>query len=241
MISQKELLETYKRVDLLAEDVYFFQDEMQAYTYHYWLKPSCQQDVIVVSQDIVNDSLALDVIRSVANSSLDPDAPTVCELATSMAGFTHVIAVPCHYHGYLKSAKGVERKNLHLCVPIHRCEFSGSESEDDFREMRLHYVPVLNWEREVSPKLLVYFDNPKTGASTLEAGAFFQWSALLQEVDELNGVSHGFIEITNYKGHVVEVLSPKRDIFILIRNRTDEAHIGLPLLVEALHRFALGE
>lgn len=241
MISQAELLETYESVELVAEDVFFFQDEMQAYTYSYWLKPSLKQDLIVVSQDGANDALALDVINSVATNILDPGAPVICELKASMTEFTHAIAVPCNYHGYLKGAKGVDRKNLYLCLPIHRCEFSGSESEDDFREMRFHYVPVLDWNRKAHPKLLVYFDNPKTGGGTDEAGAFHQWPELLQEISELNGVNNGFIEITNYQERVMEVLSPAQDSFILIRNRKDEEYLEFPLLVEALNRFAFGE
>jgi hypothetical protein len=45
---------------------------------------------------------------------------------------------------------------------------------------------------------------------------------LVSEVENLNGVVSGFIEITNYKGDVIEVLSPAIDAYTLIRNRCDD-------------------
>lgn len=241
MISRNALLKTYDSVEVLAGNVYFFQDEMQAYTYNYWLCAFGEKDLIVVSQDHVITLLALDVIASASAGCVASSTPTIVDLKTSASTFTHLMIVPCHYHGYFKGVDGVDRRALYWCMPIHRCEFSGSESEDDFREMRFHYVPVLDWKRKAHPKLLVYFDNPKTGGGTDEAGAFHQWSELLQVISELNGVTNGFIEITNYQGQVMEVLSPAQDVFLLIRNRKDEEYLEFPLLVEALTRFAFGE
>jgi capsule polysaccharide export protein KpsC/LpsZ len=44
---------------------------------------------------------------------------------------------------------------------------------------------------------------------------------LLKEIDLLNGVSDGFIEVTNYKSKVVEILSLNMDTYTLIFDRND--------------------
>jgi hypothetical protein len=236
MISKSDLLEEYDSVKVLAGDIYFFQDKMRDYTYNYWLMSSGLQDLIVVCQDELVDQLAIDVISSVS-SNLNLFAPTVFELKGVTATFTHVMVVPPIYHGYLKDVEGVDRKNLFLCLPIYRCEFSGCESVDDFRELRLHYIPVLNWHREKHPKMRVYFDNPRTGGGTDEAGAYFQWSTLLREIGNINGVSDGFIELTNWSGQVVEVISSSADVYVLIKDRRDEQVLSLDDLIFKIRAF----
>ncbi|WP_409293983.1 hypothetical protein [Pseudomonas sp. KCJK9058] len=236
MISKNDLLEEYDSVEVLPEDIYFFQDKMRDYTYSYWLRSSGFQDLIVVCQDELVDQLAIDVIGSVS-SNLSLFAPTVLELKGVMANFTHVMVVPPTYHGYLKGIEGIDRSSLFLCLPIYRCEFSGRESVEDFRELRLHYIPVLNWHREKHPKLRVYFDNPRTGGGTDEAGAYFQWSNLLRAIDNINGVSDGFIEITNWSDQVVEVISPSADVYVLIKDRRDEHVLSLDDLIVTIKAF----
>lgn len=56
----------------------------------------------------------------------------------------------------------------------------------------------------------MYFDNPGTETGTDGAGVLMKYPALLSEIENLGGVISGFIEITNYNGQVVEVLSPKK-------------------------------
>ncbi len=237
MISKNELLEEYNAVKELACGVCFFQDEMRDYTYNYWLKSSRARDLLVVSQDEIKDSLALEVISAVP-SKLNAVSPTVCELSTLASEFTHVIVVPSSYHGYLKGMDSVERKDLFLCLPIYRCEFSGSESVDEFKELRLHFVPTLNWNRAIHPKLRVYFDNPKTGGGTDESGAILPWPVLLREIGNLNGVSSGFIEVTNWSGNVVEIISPDDGKYILIRNRRDEQVCAIEELLDDVRTFS---
>lgn len=47
------------------------------------------------------------------------------------------------------------------------------------------------------------------------------YSILLDEIENLNGVSLGFVEIVNYKDEVLEIISPSSNVFVLIRNRDD--------------------
>lgn len=237
MISRNDLLEEYDSVRDLVGGVCFFQDEMRDYTYNYWLKSSDDLDLIVVSQDEIKDSLALNVLNSIA-PEVSRVSPSIFELCSSERGFTHVIVVPSNFHGYLKGNDGVVRDDLFLCLPIFRCEFSGRETVEEFKELRLHYVPTLNWQRQPCPKLRVYFDNPKTGGGTDEAGTFLKWLDLLREIDALNGVSSGFIEVTNWSDEIIEIISPGEGEYVLIRDRKDEQPLPIKGLLDEVKIFA---
>ncbi|MDZ3991666.1 hypothetical protein PspTeo4_11240 [Pseudomonas sp. Teo4] len=102
-------------------------------------------------------------------------------------------------------------------------------------------IPVFRWDRDVCPKIKVYFDNPVTETGTHEAGVLMKYPTLLSEIDNLSGVVSGFIEVTNYKGDVVEILSASKGVFTLIRNRKDEDVLTHSKLVEALNSFVLAE
>jgi len=192
------LREEFVEIRFVSNGVVFSKDEMETYTYNYWLSASGPEDLLVVSETD-DEALALKVIRSVS-AKPKANTPTVLELAENARGVTHVLIVPSKYHGYLRGVEGLDRNNLFLCIPIYGCEFSGDETIEEFKVLHLDVVPILNWRREKFPKLRVYFDNPRTGAGTTESGAFFKMSDLLREVDEMSGVSEGFLEITNWRG-----------------------------------------
>lgn len=120
--------------------------------------------------------------------------------------------MPNTYHGSLKGRLESKRDNLFLCIPIHRCEFSGGESEAEFKEMIRRSIPVFRWDRNVCPKIKVYFDNPGTEAGTDEAGVLMKYPTLLSKIESLNGVVSGFIEITNYRGCSGGPFTKKRSI-----------------------------
>ena len=210
---------------------------MVAYTYNYWLGTTGSYDLLVVSEGDEDDAFAIQVIRSVS-CGLKTNMPTVMDLVENARGFTHVLVVPSEYHGYLKGVEGLDRSNLFLCIPIYRCEFSGDESIEEFKLLNFDMIPTLHWQREKFPKLRVYFDNPKTGAGTTESGAFFEMSGLLREVDEMNGVSEGFLEITNWRGQVLEVLSPSHDEYIVITERVDEEKVSKDAIHDRLKVFS---
>ena len=86
----------------------------------------------------------------------------------------------------------------------------------------------------------MYFDNPRTGGGTDKDGAIVSLETLMAEIDNLNGVSSGFIEITNYRDEVIEVLSPEDGHYVLIRNRQDEEAMDRAGLVAAVETFTTG-
>ncbi|KAA0994801.1 hypothetical protein FQ192_11740 [Pseudomonas sp. ANT_J12] len=240
MFSKQDLLGAFAVVDEDDSGHYFFQHNLPKTTYWYCLKSSADQDVLIVSED-VNDRQFATAVLDQSPEVLFKDKPTLFKISENVYGFTHAFAVPNNYHGSLKGNLDSKRDKLFLCVPIFRCEFSGGETEKEFKDMAQRMLPVFKWKRDVYPKLRVYFDNPKTGAGTYEAGALLKIKTLVAEVENLNGVISGFVEITNYKGDVIEILSPAKDEYKLIRNRSVEEVMDFCGVAEKLFVFSKGE
>ena len=83
----------------------------------------------------------------------------------------------------------------------------------------------------------MYFDNPRTGGGADKDGAIVSLDTLMAEIDNLSGVSSGFIEITNYCGEVIELLSPDEGRYVLIRNRHDEEVMHRARVIAAVEKF----
>ncbi|MDZ3996060.1 hypothetical protein [Pseudomonas sp. Teo4] len=239
MFSKDDLLQSFASVDEYA-GCYFFQHKLPKAIYEYCLKSAGEQDLLVISENISDRDFSVAVVGQ-APVFLSQNKTALFKISPNEYGFTHALVVPNTYHGSLKGRLEGKRENLYLCIPIHRCEFSGAESEGEFKEMIQRMIPVFRWDRHVCPKIKVYFDNPATETGTNEAGVLMKYPTLLSEIDNLSGVVSGFIEVTNYKGDVVEVLSASKGVFTLIRNRKDEEVLSHSKLIEALRSFVLVE
>ncbi|WP_409488151.1 hypothetical protein ACK1U3_20940 [Pseudomonas promysalinigenes] len=237
MFSKDDLLQSFPCVEEY-EGCYFFQHKLPKVTYNYSLKSTENKDLLVISEGVIDRAFSVAVVEQ-APDSLSQGTTVIFDISPNAYGFSHVLVVPNTYHGSLKGRLEGKRDNLYLCIPIHRCEFSGGELESEFKEMIQRMIPVFRWGRSVCPKIKVYFDNPETEAGTVEAGVLMKFPTLLTEIDNLNDVVNGFVEVTNYKGEVVEVLSPSKEVFTLIRNRKDEEVLSHSQLVEALSSFVL--
>ncbi|WP_263227423.1 hypothetical protein [Pseudomonas alabamensis] len=235
MFDEADIRQFYSDVETHA-DHYFFQLRLAETFDDHCLKSTPEKDLLVISEAIVDRAFAMDVIRQ-ASGDFSQDRVSKFDLTANPYGFTQALVLPNTYHGAFKGRFDAKRERLYLCVPIHRCEFSGDESADEFKAMLERTVYPFRWNRPVSPKIRVYFDNPVTGAGTDEGGVLMTYSTVLSEIGNLNGVVNGFIEITNYAGDVIEVLSPGQDQFTLIRHRSDETAVSLPQLMDALNRF----
>ncbi|WP_353949759.1 hypothetical protein [Stenotrophomonas maltophilia] len=236
MITKDDLLQEFGDIRE-ADGCCFGEYAVATYSIYCCLRLAADQTIAVVSRNISDPAFAADVALR-APAGLPLDRPTVFEIPPNAHGFTHAMAVPSTYHGFLNQIE--ERAGLFLCVPIYRCEFSGDESADGFRQAAAHIVPVYEWDRAMQPRISLYFDNPRTGGGTDEVGATAPLRVLLAELDNLNGVSNGFIEITNYRGEVIEVLSPEEGHYVLIRNRQDEEAMDRAQLVAAVETFTTG-
>jgi len=235
MLHEADIRQSYSDVETHAGH-YFFQLRLAETFDDHCLKSTPERDLLVISEAIVDRAFAMDVIRQ-ASGDFSQDRVSRFDLTANPYGFTQALVLPNTYHGAFKGRFDAKRERLYLCVPTHRCEFSGDESADEFKAMLERTVYPFRWNRPVSPKIRVYFDNPVTGAGTDEQGVLMTYSTLLSEIGNLNGVVSGFIEITNYAGEVIEVLSPGQDQFTLIRHRSDETAVSLPQLKDAVNRF----
>ncbi|UOD33112.1 hypothetical protein INH39_16595 [Massilia violaceinigra] len=176
-------------------------------------------DLLVISKNIADDDFASSILLNAP--LLEAAHLQIHPLASNKYGFSHLILAPANFHSHFKGALDDKRDRLILCLPVHCSEFSGDESIDDFYFLRRKMVDTQNWQRTVAPKIFLHFDNPKTGGGTYGTGAFVNHAAVLREIDNLDGAANGFLEITNYRKKVIEILSPGMGQLILIRDRDD--------------------
>lgn len=236
MITKDDLLTTFGEV-AEAHGCYFSKYVVATYVLYCCVRNAKGHDLAIASKNVDDPEFAASVVLN-APLHLSQDGPTIFEIPPSDYGFTHAIAVPATYHGLLSHSES--RTNLFLCIPIFRCEFSGHESFKEFDSSAHHIVGIYNWHRTREPKISVYFDNPRTGGGTYKKGAIVRLGVLIAEIDNLSGVSDGFIEITNYRNEVIEVLSPEEGRYVLIRNRQDEELMDRAHVIAAVEKFTTG-
>ncbi|WP_199117649.1 hypothetical protein [Stenotrophomonas maltophilia] len=236
MITKDDLLTTFGEVAEI-HGCYFCKYVVATYVLYCCVRNAKGHDLAIASKNVDDPEFAASVVLN-APHHLSHDGPTIFEIPSNAYGFTHAMAVPSTYHGLLNRIE--KRTGLFLCLPIFRCEFNGNESAEDFKWSTHHIVDVNNWHRTKQPKISVYFDNPRTGGGTDKDGATVSLETLIAEIDNVSGVSNGFIEITNYRGEVIEALSPAEDHYVLIRNRQDEEAMDRAGLVAAVETFTIG-
>lgn len=223
MLQQSDLENNFEDVTGLHGGILRFKDVTPAFTYYYYLLPASSTanwDLLVVSQDRADDGFASSILMQAKKLRIESSLQMV-HMDANAYKFSALLLAPTTYHSYFKGRLDQQRQRLVLCLPVHRCEFSGAESVAEFVQMRRDIVQTLNWQREVQPKIVLRFYNPRTGSGTGDGAVLVRWTALLAEIANLDGVTDGFLEITNYAGHLVEVVSPASGNFRLIRDRDD--------------------
>jgi len=228
VLQLQDLLSSFSSVVDLGGSVARGRDVLPKSTFHYHVRFADSSlegnDLLVTSENILDDEFAMFIFSHVppADRSEKLLGLRIRDLPKNKYGFSALVLAPKDYHSEFKGRLDKKRERLVLCLPIHRCEFSGDESIEDFYVLRREVVPTLNWEREICPKTVLRFDNPKTRGGTRDSGVFAKYATVLHEVDNLSGVPKGFVEIGNYRKQVIEILSPREDEFLLIRDRKDE-------------------
>jgi hypothetical protein len=200
-------------------------------------------DLLITSENILDDDFAMLIFANVPSEERSERLSNLkaLDLPKNEYGFSALLLAPKDYHSHFAGRLDAKRDRLVWCLPIHRCEFSGDESVEEFFTLCWRgFVPTLNWQREVCPKIILRYDNPKTQGGTVhDCGVFAKYETVLREVDLLSGVPKGFIEITNNKKQVIEILSPKEGVFVLIRERDDATRepLNKPTLLQKLQSF----
>jgi hypothetical protein len=172
--------------------------------------------LLLVSENLVDDDFARHALGSIPELPA-PDSLQVIPLAINRRSFTHLLLVPPTYHQYFKGILDAKRTGLVQCLPIYRCEFSGTETVDEFTQMRRHAIDTINWSREITPKVVMRFENPRTSAGTGDHGVISTWKVLLREIDNLSGVNGGFIECRNWMNRTMKIMSPNARSYALMR------------------------
>lgn len=153
MISHNDLVEEFGEGKPVGSSIQFFQEKMKFFTYNYWVSRSEFRCLLIVSKDTIDHAFC-DHVFVAAPRQLSFDKPTIFEFSGSSRDFTHVLAIPSTYHGYLNGVEGVDRRNLLLCIPIYRCEFSGDETADEFKYMHPRLVSIWEWGRQNPQKFV---------------------------------------------------------------------------------------
>jgi hypothetical protein len=246
VLNKQHLENNFANVTTLGNGVLKCEDETPKSTYFYYLKPatagSNEGDLLAVSENNADDDFAQLILNHVSDRSL-PKSLKMLACPTNKYSFSALLLAPKDYHAYFKGILDVERDHLILCLPVHRSEFVGDESIQEFSLMRKQVVPTLDWMRPVHPKIILRFDNPKTHGGTGNMEILAKYQLVLREIDNLDGIATGFLEISNFNGHVIEILSPEVGIFTLIRERNDQRreNLGKEALLQKLWIFLVDD
>jgi len=133
MFHEADIRQSYSDVETHTGH-YFFQLRLAETFDDHCLKSTPEKDLLVISEAIVDRAFAMDVIRQ-ASGDFSQDRVSRFDLKANPYGFTQALVLPNTYHGAFKGRFDAKRERLYLCVPIHRCEFSGDESADEFKAM----------------------------------------------------------------------------------------------------------
>jgi hypothetical protein len=241
MLTREDLVANFSGVTDLTTDIVRGKDVLPKVTFFNYVRPARVeggQDLLLVSEGNPDDEFAQAVLSRVPETPPD-EALDLQEIAQNKYGFEALLLAPSTYHAYFKGRLDDKRALLTLCIPIYRCEFSGTESVEEFTTLRRDVVPILSWTRAPAPKTVLRFDNPKTRAGTGARYVLVKVPLVVREVDNIEGVANAFIELLNYKGEVLEILSPRPEVFTCIRERNDASRIdmGKPELLKRVHDF----
>jgi len=222
MLTEIDLSEHFENVTRVGDAIFRGEDRFAEAVIYYYFALRPHLDLLLVSEDLVDDKFAVQLLSSIQDAS--PSKFHIESAPANEYGFTHVALAPKDYHGELKGRLDEKRQELVLCVPCYKCEFSESESAAEFRALRTEIIPALRWRREVFPKIMLRYHNPKTGGGT-DNYVPATFGLVVQEIDSLRGVTDGFIEIKNYKNEIMEILSSLAQSYTIIRDRDDSERL----------------
>ncbi|POP40661.1 hypothetical protein CHU32_26140 [Superficieibacter electus] len=237
MITYQDLVNGFgESIETLKDGVFKFKIEVPAFTlFNYlWCKRG-SGDFLLLSKNIEDDKF-VSFIYSQLSFNKKITSLNKVNISTNHYGFDSLLLAPSGYHGHFNGVLDDKRSELILCSPIYHHEFSGNESVDEFREMRTRRVHIDRWDRKPEPKILVRFNNTKTGGGTIGNEYILMSDARLKsEIHNLNGVVNGFIEVENYLGERI-IISTTVNTYQL-RLESGEVVVSESILNEKINDF----
>lgn len=222
MLNLQDLLNNFSNV--VEIDSAVARAELKTSKVHYFYvrfaKDSAGHDLLLASQDKIDDEFAKQVFDCVGGAYKGGNLLKI-PAASNTYGFSSIVVAPPTYHSYFEGILDAKRKKLVLCIPSFECEFSGREKREQFSKMLWRTVPILGWSRNMVPKILLRFDNPKTGGGTGKGYTLAEFKTLLAEVENIHTVESAFVEVLNFREAVLEVISDSDGVYTLISNRDD--------------------
>ncbi|MFJ1259153.1 hypothetical protein, partial [Cupriavidus sp. CuC1] len=177
MLNRQDLEEDFSAVTALEGGLFRCSDVLPKRTVYYYLrfgeKSTNQTDFLLVSDDLEDGAFATVVLSSVSTSP-SRGTLTMVPLPDNPYGFSQLVLAPPRFHEYFKGRLDNKREHLVCCFPIHTCEFSGNESAHEFATLRREIVRPASWQRAIAPKIVMRFENPKTGSGTGTREVFAQ-------------------------------------------------------------------
>ncbi|EEC0297172.1 hypothetical protein YV76_004692 [Salmonella enterica subsp. enterica] len=238
MITYDDLVNGFgESVEELEKNLFKFRIELPKFTvFYYLLSADGIGDILLSSKGCEDDKFAFNLYAQLSLTETIY-ALKKTNIHSNMYGFDSLLLIPPNYHNNLRGILDNKRDNLVLCAPIFHYEFSGKESVDEFREMSTKRVFINEWTRKPVPKILIQFNNPRTGTGTIDnRSVLTNFSYLMSEINNLNGVAHGFINVMNYLDEVIRITSGTTNVYRL-SSATGEEDMSGDILNERIKEF----
>jgi hypothetical protein len=191
---------------------FWYHDETPAHHFTTVVAPILESEYCLVlpSRDSFDENLAVSALNFVREheSCLSVETPLVIlEGFTSRNGSLDCMAVlsPAAARQYEHEHELLSERSF-VAFPIYRCELSGDETAELIDLIRHDFLPSLDWTRSPHPKVLMSFQNAKTGTrSSRTRPGLATMQNVLEEIEDLDGAEDSWILLVNYAAQQVRI------------------------------------
>lgn len=217
MIPMAAIREEFGVARRLTPSTFYSSLEIGKGVIHYFFRSvrGVLPDLVATSSDVEDPEFAVSLLEAVASTITSQiAAPLKIDLSIPNAfGFDAALALPSTFHGHLKGVLDDRHETLVLCLPIHRCEFTGRETVDEYRRWHTR-VGAERWTRDPVPVIELEIDNPRGGRSNSKERISFE--TCMASLTALKGKSAGSAKVTNYNGDTLLIhVNPDEDSFVV--------------------------
>ncbi len=106
--------------------------------------------------------------------------------------------------------------------------------------MRKEFVSTLDWNRQISPKILMRYDNSKTRAKSIGSKrGLANQTTLFRELQNLIGAEGSFVEVENYQGQLCLITTENEHFKIVTEDSTKNKTIERADIGEFIRNFLI--